>query len=275
MRAQRRRWRFGPFWYQAYALGFFLLIVWMMLNSAFPRTEWLLGLLVVAFGIYTIGFISWFRPVVKKAIRTPWGTWAFAITHALLLILSVAVARIMVFDALRMPPQYFDVTVSLVALATYIPVVLSSSIVLMLLFIVVGIPMATGGKLVANVLQSWSTTPMMRSSSLRRLRNRTKRFSDRLFAHGIAMALTIMVCALALDGISLGLRQALWGVRWFAYYADFHPAGTYPGVPCGKRVRLQDNGVVAVATISGNDITFEAVRFDEKSSKNCITNQVE
>jgi hypothetical protein len=107
---------------------------------------------------------------------------------------------------------------------------------------------------------------------LDRSKRRLKSYANKTLLHAFGALITLILSALLLDGFGWISHYAMPGIRLFAYAADFQPAGRYPGVPCEGRMRLQDNGVVAIGTVVDNDVVFTIHSFkaDADFSRGCI-----
>ncbi|TSJ82526.1 hypothetical protein FG002_022205 [Chitinimonas sp. BJB300] len=95
-----------------------------------PYTYFLVTLSYIGF---IVGFLVWFKPSYYKIKERTIGKLAINITHAVAILISLIFARIQVADALGLPPQGFELTVSAVALIFYLPA-LAIIVSLLLLF---------------------------------------------------------------------------------------------------------------------------------------------
>jgi hypothetical protein len=271
-RKYQRWWHVAGRPYKLYAAGYLIIFAWILLHALVGNSVWLIPILLFGVALYFWGFLSWSKPVVQNILESWWGKWAFGIVHAFLLIFSLVYARIVVAKALEMPPQYFDVTIGLVALISYVPVSIGFFALVMLALGVLMFLSAFVAKSGSDFI-AYSLRPLFGSILwLERSKKRLKSYANKTLLHAFGALVALVLSALLLDGFGWISHYSMPGIRLFAYVADFQPAGRYPGVPCNGRMRLQDNGVVAIGTVAGNDVVFTIHSFDPNAdfSRGCI-----
>ncbi|MBO9537351.1 hypothetical protein [Herbaspirillum sp.] len=262
-RRQRLVWLFMGRSYRIYCVAFamtFIYVVVIFLSSQSHLVPWLL------FGcapLYAAALVTWSIPVIQKFSSSWWGKWIFVVANAFVLIFSTIKAREVVQQALLFPPQYFDLTVALVALLAYIPAVLAVSMIviggLAVPFVLLWLTAELIPMTIASILNSPILLPVYRSHRGRRARTRVTKL---IFS--IAGAISILFFSQELEGYTTKiLNNGAKAIRMFAYRADFQPPGHYPGVPCKGKIRLMDNGVIAIATLADNDVLIERKIFPE------------
>lgn len=160
------------------------------------------------------------------------------------------------------------------ALIAYIPVWIAA-ITLALLVSVTGIYIFWALSQIAKVVANTIVAPFVGHTrwyvrAQRKLAMRT----NKLYFHSVGVVVVLVFMASIFEGFGFLTQQSLIGVCWFAYFADFQLPGNYPGVPCDGRIRLMDNGVVAVAMIVAYDIAIRQEEFKSgpAAPKGCIPN---
>ncbi|NUU03847.1 hypothetical protein [Herbaspirillum robiniae] len=263
-RKQKFVWLFMGRSYRIYYFAFAMTLIYVVVILLSPRSHLVPWLLFGCAPLYAAGMVTWSVPMIQKFGSAWWGKWVFIVANAFVLVFSTVKAREVVQQALLFPPQYFDLTVTLVTLVTYIPAALVVS-----MFVIGGlavpfillwlaaelIPMA-----MASMLHSPILFPVPPSRVGRRARTRILKL---IFA--IAGATSILFFAQGVLGYATKiLNGGGTAIRMFAYRADFQPSGRYPGVQCEGKTRLMDNGVIAVATLTDDDVVIERKMFPEK-----------
>lgn len=153
------------------------------------------------------------------------------VSHLVILILATAYSRNLVADSLMLPPQDFDLTVSLLTLLLYIPTwgIVTAAVlaILVLLFYFASLVIGAVGKS--------PTKPLLHSAGV---------FMLLLFVTG------------ALDTFFAHEKRITPLVRLAALFLDYQPAENYPGVKKGERVRLHENGIISVAELTENGVVI-------------------
>lgn len=104
--------------YQAHLVGLLFIVISMLPGMlAFPASKSIQqGLLFLASLAFAVGFSIWCWPTVKKAWKHPVGKALIVILHLFILLFAAILARNVVASALGLPPQDFDVSVSVISL---------------------------------------------------------------------------------------------------------------------------------------------------------------
>ena len=100
-------------------------------------TKSVYGSLLLAYGVSSIGFGIWLWPWLQRVWRGSFGRLALALLHGGILLLSIIPARLLVAEALGLPPQDFDVTVAFCVLLFYLPLWLIVFEFFTLLFVII------------------------------------------------------------------------------------------------------------------------------------------
>lgn len=256
----RRLWRWMTPPFRLYVTGSALMLLWFACCALAPGASWVEPLMFAGGVAFVGGFYLWCNPILGRFAEARAGVWLPRIMHGFFVVFAIGIARSVVGEALDQPPHYYELTVSLVALLTYIPVCLGAAILTMLVFfLVMFVFWGLGGTLI-NFVQLYE--PFFRNADrARRLARRRRRQLTKAFFHAMGAMACIFVLAALLDGFFAVSRYSQPAIRWFAYVADFQKAGSYPGVPCNARIRLQDNGVIAVAEMVSGVVTIVQKEF--------------
>jgi hypothetical protein len=224
-------------------------------------TKFLYGSFLLAYGISGIGFGIWLWPWLQRIWGWKIGKLAITLLHGGVLLLSIIPARLLVAEALGLPPQDFDVTTTFCVLLFYLPVWLVVFEVFTLLFAFI--------QLIGSFLCSFTTYfPInvlvlliaklfpVGSCSRLFLEQDIGQFVWRGFVHIIgAMAFALGITFLW-QWYSPVTRSLIPIVRVVAYIADFQQVSLYPDVDVNRRLRLHENSVVSYAEERGWDIVI-------------------
>jgi hypothetical protein len=69
--------------------------------------------------LFGFGFLSWMMPWLREKWQSTLGKWMIGVLHAVILFFAVIPSRNLVGKVLGLPPQDFDMTVSIFALVLY------------------------------------------------------------------------------------------------------------------------------------------------------------
>lgn len=211
---------------------------------------------VLAFGT---GFVAWGTPYLRIGWASPVGGAVLALLHGLVALLAIFPARFVVGEAIKLPPQYFDVTVGIATIffypAMWLLIFSGLAFIAVLTFIAGSyiLQISTLPILNETVVLVGSAFPR-NSSAYLFLRTGRREWMSRMTSHACG---ALAICLIAVCGSAVYMQIAvpfIPALKWIAYAADFQSAGTYPGVDATKRLRLLDNGVVAYAESTGRTI---------------------
>lgn len=228
-------------------------VVFLFVPHAWMASIWWLS--IIPFGLLSIAYAIGLRSSLSQFIDSRLGVTSRIALQALLVPISLGIARQYVADAFQLPPQSFDATVALLT-------VLVTPMLWFLLAAAVGVVTGTlcitasmAGTLASPLfspLQPFIGTHPSFIDLSRRYRDLDRKAIDHAggsFASAVLIALIVGTCASAI------LKPN--HIRLAAYYADFSIANRYPGLIKGRRMRLLDNGYVAYAERHGSDITIQ------------------
>lgn len=221
--------------------GLALLVVFALTVAFDPSTRVLQqALLFCASLAFTSGFVVWFWPAFSNVWGCHFGKLLVLTLHVFVLLFAAVLSRNVVASALGLPPQDFDITVSLVAIAFYVP---AWSLVVSIL-----------GGAIAFILYAYGL--------LIGLLRRPFGESAKLFGHS-AGALAICFYSGAVFDFSSKHEKSLHPlVKWVALFSDFQNAKLYPGVAANERVRLHENGVVSSASVENNTVVIHVRKYE-------------
>jgi hypothetical protein len=224
-------------------------------------TKFLYGSFLLVYGVSGIGFGIWLWPWLQRIWDWKIGKLAITLLHGGILLLSIIPARLLVAEALGLPPQDFDVTVAFCVLLFYPPLWLIVFEVFTLLFAII--------RFIAAALCSFTTyfpinvlvlliAKLFPAGSGPRLflERDIGKFVWRGFVHIIGVMGIVFGITLFWQWYSPATRSLKPIVRAVAYFADFQQVSLYPGVDVNRRLRLHENGVVSYAEERGWDIVI-------------------
>jgi hypothetical protein len=209
--------------------------------------------------VYAWAFTLWVKPYIERVRANEFGKLSIKIAHAFVLVIAIVFARHVVANAMKLPPQYFDITVSFVALITYIPAYFIFLTVASIVFFSSMLILAGTVIVFENVIRAISVPWVGKVAWIDQYSMKMKAIVLKAFLHAIGAAAVGILGAVFINGILTIAPYANGVIRSLAYIADFQPAGIYPGVPIDARIRLADNGVVSVARKTSNGIEINNV----------------
>lgn len=246
--------------YQIYLVGTVLAVLSLVppLIRRKPSTffEVIALLAVIAFAV---GFASWVGPQLKKIWDSSFGKLALALLHGLVLLLSAILARFLVAEALRLPPQDFDLTIGIWTLVLYLPVwlctisVLTSLFGVIAMFYILVLIIVNGLREIASIFSLLLAPASLTPVSLQR---GASGFEIKGWWHVMGVLAVLTLVAYIWTWSFAEIRSLGPLIRWVAYCADFQEASLYPGIEVNKKFRLHENGVVSYAERQGWDISI-------------------
>lgn len=221
--------------YELYLVAFCIFVVNIVLSKVCPDTKVAQqALMFLASSGFAMAFSIWCWPHITKVWANPIGRVAITVLHLLVLYFAAVYSRFVVGSALGLPPQDFDLTVSLVSLALYIP---AWSIFISILL-----------GLVAIVFEiTWFFSLLAKQSFESTVKS---------LAHMVGALAVCYISGSVYGFVEKNVNSLLPLVKWVAYFSDYQPAPNYPGIAVGERVRLHENGVVSVATIRNGEVSI-------------------
>ncbi|MBK1889971.1 hypothetical protein Undi14_07965 [Undibacterium sp. 14-3-2] len=245
-----------------YAIAGGLILIWVIGQFFKPGALLNQYLMFVAYGIYGFAFATWIFSY-KSYLKSESANILLKVLHAFVAVMAIVFGRFIVFTALEFPPQYFEVTVSLVALISYVPLYLLLIAAFLFVFYVVALIAGSFISFIESFLQQIFIFFRWHGVKNAPFFVEIRQFRKKAFMHAIGSAALALISAGLASWIFSSIESTSNVIRQFAYYADFQPAGNYPGVPCNARIRIQDNGVVAVARKTQDGIRIEKAFYAE------------
>ena len=246
--------RFYSFSVIVTVLGMFLSVLmdFAILNNAIliASIGFVIGFMFVCLRIY-----RWFISVWDK----PFGKAPVILLHLLVLLISTAISRWIVAEALGLPPQSFDITVGFLVLAFYIPAwLLLGAFVFTLLGFVLLIGVGLGAlfliplSVIASLLNIFNLLPYLRKA-WSKVAPAKLSFID-VQGHSVGALLSGIILINLYGALVSDVRPWIYSsVRLIAVLSDFQPAVNYPGVQAGERAHPLDNGFIAVAKVMADN----------------------
>lgn len=266
----RRGWHGLPVHYRLYVVAGALAVLAFLLVSIGGVGSSLLSMLMwISSILFGVGFVLWVGPWFKGKWQTSAGKWLLATTHAALIFLSVIVSRHVVASALGLPPQDFDMTVSIFAVELYpalwlLTMTCVGMLVSAIFLMSAGLCTLSKHPLLNDALLLGTRFLAPDSTTRAFIESGRDRFFIRALGHYLGSLVIALCAAYAFDVHAQFLREHLQLIRWVAYATDFQFAPNYPGIDGGKKVRLHENGVVSYAERDGRDIKITVSKFQEK-----------
>lgn len=228
--------------YQVHLLATGILLSSVGVYWASPGSKFAQQTLVFlsSFG-FAIGFSVWCWPTVKKVWAHPIGKALIVLLHVLVLLMATAFSRFVVASSLGLPPQDFDLTVSVISFISYIPA-WSIVITIMLGVATLALEIVGFGSMFAN--RSFGTSA---------------KFFARMFG-----ALAICFVSSSIFDFAVKNEKSLNPLaKRVAFFCDFQPALRYPGIKEGERIRLHENGVISVAQLKDGEIQVVVRKYEQ------------
>jgi hypothetical protein len=186
-----------------------------------------------------VQYLIWIRTWIQMIWRSYLGKIGIALLHGFVFLLSTIPARMLVAEALGLPPQDFDLTVTLFAVLFYLPLWLWVIVVLSMLLSI----FFTVAFFVMMPLQSLGNINQMfehLSSKIARFRQRiddaSSKIGDLFFGAMITLMTVMFITWYVWDSFPIVTRTLAPAVRAVAYFADYQKASAYPGVERNKKI---------------------------------------
>ena len=219
--------------------------------------------------LFGFGFGMWVKPWIQEKWQTSHGKLVLAGIHAVILFFAIIASRYFVANALGLPPQDFETTVHIFAIALY-PALWLFLLSFVFLVVSVGFFLLAFSCIISTypVLN----TPLLLVSRLLSPKSKIRLFIEsgrnQFISKALGHFLGAIFSSLAATGV-LGMHAQFLGdnsalIRWVAYGVDFHEAKNFPGVDRTKKLRLHENGVVSYAEQDGGDIKITIGRFHDE-----------
>lgn len=248
-----------------YALAFTCGVMGITISALLSQSLWAERLLLLAGILFGLGFCFRITPILKSIWSSSAGKWVIGGLNVGVWFLAHVPARLAVAKALGLPPQDFDMTVSIWTVATY-PAVWIAFVslltcclcaTLMLAYFVLQVSV---WPLIAESIDFLSR--LMPSSIEHRLTTEERRrVLARYMGHTTGCAMLALGAAAVLGAYTAVQQSCLPVIPWIAYVADYQEAPAYPGIPKSQRVRLHENGVVSYAVRDGGTVRINVSEF--------------
>lgn len=261
MRNFLTRFKAKPSYKKWYSLGIAAGVIFLPLLLLFPgATLAYFPFLILSWLLLAGGFFIWVRPSISIMWKSVFGKVLIPLLHALTFLLSTLYARSAIGFALGLPPQDFDLTVHILTLFIYLPMLATTTAIVLL---IVGFGMHLIGILgniasdFLRIIHQWIPRSIPPERVARIASVIRSDFVDHSFG-----AISLAICALVIGWGTINVFEAatLPAIRWIAFYADYYPAPAYPGIPQSERIRLHENGVISSAHIENGSVVISVRR---------------
>lgn len=257
--------RAGTAMQHLYKLAFACGVAGITIDLFAHKNPWAEGLILLAGVLFGLGFCFRIMPNLKRIWSSSAGKWAIGGLNVVVWFLAHLPARLAVAKALGLPPQDFEMTVSIWTVAVYpaVWIVFMSLLTLcifaasMLAYFVVYL---SSFPLITEVIDFLAH--LLPSSVGNRLKTENRRkVGTRYLAHIAGSAMLVIASAAILKACTSLQEYCLPAIPWIAYVADYQEAPAYPGIPNNQRVRLHENGVVSYAALEGRAVRIHVTEF--------------
>ena len=233
-----------------YIVGITILLFWFLGTpfSKEPFSGFRNALMWAGNALFAAGFLFWVIPLLKAKWKTKAGKWIISILHAAVLFLAIIPSRILVADALGLPPQDFEMTVATLTILIYVP---------LWVVLVAACTSMVGLLLLLPLLVVGLLSPILAVDGLLRLSPRCRSVIQlkwnlicqsawKFYGHGVGAMVICLLSWHAVDESNTWIANPTL-IKWVAYISDFQFAPSYPGIDKAKRLRLHENNVVSYA----------------------------
>lgn len=201
--------------------------------------------------LFGFGFVAFAVPSLLRIFSSRYGVWPFVWLQAVLFPVCLGLSRGLVAASLGLPPQSFELTVTLLALLM-VPLAWIFLLSLASLFAVsVGMIVGALGGLFAQFITAFYNFREMKTKNVVGIRRGINSTVEH--AMGYMATLTLV---LGLSASYEGTLRRPDLVRLIAYGMDFNRVSNYPGIRHDRPARLLDNGKVAYAIRDGRKISI-------------------
>lgn len=263
------RWRALPTTYRLYTLAAIFACIGYASVLFIREAYSLFGITTsIASILFGLGFVLWVLPWLKDKWQTTRGKVLIGVLHAAVLFLAVIPSRIIVANALGLPPQDFEITVNIFAVELYpalwVLLLALAMFFVSLIFMLLGFLCSITTSPIFNDLLILSSKLLSTQSRARLFIEAGRgKFISRSFGHAIGATIISLAAAQVWTWHASFLIANPAIIKWVAYVTDFQFADRYPGTDSKKRLRLHENGVVSYAEEDGWDIKITVGKVHE------------
>lgn len=237
------------------ALAFGIFIQFFFISLICPPSIGMVLALVLAgisFLIFGIGFIAWCVTYITKFLEHPIGKLPLIALNLMVLLIATVLAGTLVSSSTGLHFKDFELTVGLIALIFYIPV-MCAVIAITLVTLLFSLELLFFINKVSRIIFPWLYLIQLDS------KKKDKEFPFAVVAHVIGAIMTAALAYTIYDMSRLYKHKMYPFVKLFAYYSDFQPAPLYPGIKPDERVNFHENGIISVASLKNDEVVI-AVR---------------
>ena len=202
-------------------------------------------LMMIAAGCVTAGFCVWAWTKLQPLWGHPARRVITSLFHLAIGVVAIIYARHTVSRALGLPPQDFDIAVTVLSLLYYLPI--------WALVVSFALSIAAFALFIAGLFSTARPSP-----------NKAEFPRPILRAGGAVFAVAIIASVFDFGNRVIPDVQI---ARWAAYVGDFQEAPNYPGIKPKERIRLHENGVISRATLDKGEVVIRFTKFEESPTK--------
>ena len=261
----------------AYTLAFFSFIAHLLLRSfesSFIQDGWLIRLAAV---LICLGYLMYVFPFVKKL-------WAYAafkafayLFHAIVLVGAVFTAKTLVASAINLPPEDFDITVSLLSIPLYPLIWLALGTLVLILtipiFFLIGI-LLTPVLFVIDVVRDYFRYRKLVSKNKHGLEKYygsneillSKKYGYDILSHCVSAFLVLGLVFYNTSPIIESTEVTEKAIEHLVYYFDYSDIDRYPCIDKQKKVKVHRNNVVSYASATAaTGVVIEVTRLNNSN----------
>lgn len=196
--------------------------------------------MIISACLFTIGFTIECTPKLKWLYlhrEKPYCKLTFILINILIILAVTAQTRSLVANALGLPPQTFDLTVSFLSFALYIPACLLAIACILLV---------TGIGIFITIVAIAATNEIISVLNIFNLKIVKLRLPIKSSTSFMGLMITSLVFMVGSEHLSQQLEPLIKSsVKYVAVGVDFHPAQNYPGVSANELVHPLENNFIA------------------------------
>lgn len=225
-------------------------------------------LTLTAFSLFAFGFIFRASGFVAGSWRTPWRKVVSVVVHAVVLIMSLASAKRVVSEALGLPAQDFESTVSLLALEFYVLALLVAFAIILMIFSIIAalaswILMISQAPFINDFLLIFSNVFPSNSTIRNFIQVGRGELAFALICHCLG---SMIVAAVMVETWDRNIKMFTDNpaiIKVLAYSLDYRNLTQYPGIEHNDMAVLHENGVVSYARLNGWDVNITTGHYYE------------
>lgn len=209
--------------------------------------------LFFSFGFWLLAFcfLLWIFPIASRIFRSKITRSVAIIFHAFAVFLGAIPARNLISATMGLPPQDYDLAVSLIALFFYpLSWIFLAATVASIFYVLAGVS-ATALFILHQLLEVpkmiFSIFSMRLQQSIDKLNSRIDSVVEISLMHGAGAVILSLFLVSSLQIFTEFSHTSNRAVAILAYFTDYHYNSSYPIVRQGVQSKIHGNGVVSYA----------------------------